>query len=97
MNNVSVPCRGTAFLNVVSTILMIWLYRFRPLSGNCISQSGIVITIAHGSEVSVPCRGTAFLNHIYSSISKAFLLYCFRPLSGNCISQSGRYLYFKKR
>ncbi len=62
MNNVSVPCRGTAFLNVVSTILMIWLNRFRPLSGNCISQSGIVITIAHGSEVSVPCRGTAFLN-----------------------------------
>ena len=35
---VSVPCRGTAFLNDGKDHKGKYIYRFRPLSGNCISQ-----------------------------------------------------------
>ena len=38
LDNVSVPCRGTTFLNMYHLEYHILLFCFRPLSGNYISQ-----------------------------------------------------------
>ena len=38
LNKVSVPCRGTTFLNPNLCLMKLSSYRFRPLSGNYISQ-----------------------------------------------------------
>ena len=64
-NMVSVPCRGTIFLNP-NTFISLWINCFRPLSGNYISQllfecDGVFYL------VSVPCRGTIFLNGRYDN------------------------------
>ena len=85
---VSVPCRGTTFLNTYIVLSKTFLlYCFRPLSGNYISQCVKCHSASpHGHAVSVPCRGTTFLNS--ASCDCRWMAQSFRPLSGNYISQS---------
>ena len=65
LDNVSVPCRGTTFLNMYHLEYHILLFCFRPLSGNYISQfRQEKISKLCKLQVSVPCRGTTFLNRI---------------------------------
>ena len=73
--SVSVPCRGTTFLNCYDTIgLVEAMYKhFRPLSGNYISQL-LTVTAQLKCMISVPCRGTTFLNTVL------FLLKCCQRL-----------------
>ena len=84
---VSVPCRGTTFLNNSKKTVLISCRCFRPLSGNYISQSG-----NHSwwqgkiYSVSVPCRGTTFLNLTLQWLRQISEVR-FRLLSGNYISQ----------
>ena len=59
---VSVPCRGTTFLNLFPYRVSKSKTGFRPLSGNYISQWKSQILLIMASFVSVPCRGTTFLN-----------------------------------
>ena len=59
-NEVSVPCRGTTFLNDTSGSHGGKAFSFRPLSGNYISQRTTCLYTAL-LKVSVPCRGTTFL------------------------------------
>ena len=63
---VSVPCRGTTFLNLVDKEKYPNISQkcFRPLSGNYISQCTLHLCVATQDIyiVSVPCRGTTFLN-----------------------------------
>ena len=82
---VSVPCRGTTFLNSRLVDSSNRTQRFRPLSGNYISQYKKHNLKQEENKVSVPCRGTTFLN-LPKSIKYAGEL-SFRPLSGNYISQ----------
>ena len=64
---VSVPCRGTTFLNLYHRKASEKaLSRFRPLSGNYISQSKSDFPGVQSYFVSVPCRGTTFLNNLIS-------------------------------
>ena len=58
---VSVPCRGTTFLNSHKIFCQERTCCFRPLSGNYISQYVSPVTQIQ-QPVSVPCRGTTFLN-----------------------------------
>ena len=60
---VSVPCRGTTFLNDGGKYEKIRRNYFRPLSGNYISQCSLKLSKKHSrQQISVPCRGTTFLN-----------------------------------
>ena len=65
-NPISVPCRGTTFLNRMTlNCLKLLRKHFRPLSGNYISQSVSSATVfTQRTVISVPCRGTTFLNTI---------------------------------
>ena len=85
---VSVPCRGTTFLNnEIHNDCKNFSKCFRPLSGNYISQCVKCHSASpHGHAVSVPCRGTTFLNS--ASCDCRWMAQSFRPLSGNYISQS---------
>ena len=86
---VSVPCRGTTFLNDTVWNLILKVSKcFRPLSGNYISQ-WLKRNLQNARQaISVPCRGTTFLNG-KDHKGKYIYLNNFRPLSGNYISQSG--------
>ena len=91
---VSVPCRGTTFLNF--SFFPLWESWDRvsvPCRGttflNQIYMNCIIINIS----VSVPCRGTTFLNPL--KICKDYNT-SFRPLSGNYISQSFNGVYYER-
>ena len=87
---VSVPCRGTTFLN--KTENRSWnCYRKlfpSPVGELHFSILGIFF-VAIGLAVSVPCRGTTFLNiQRYKQLKD---ITSFRPLSGNYISQLSKH------
>ena len=85
---VSVPCRGTTFLNSLLTVIALSTsaLKFPSPVGElhfsiCLSDFPFISTI------SVPCRGTTFLNQ-QEFADKLKISRNFRPLSGNYISQS---------
>ena len=62
---ISVPCRGTTFLNRIFVPISTKPLQdyFRPLSGNYISQLSDHVAFISTHRISVPCRGTTFLNN----------------------------------
>ena len=72
---ISVPCRGTTFLNnFVAVDYNHCFSHFRPLSGNYISQSSLYLLARYMSDISVPCRGTTFLNMYLQAYEKRFTI-----------------------
>ena len=60
--------------------------RFRPLSGNKVSEQRIASKITREKrKVSVPSRGIRYLNGLTKMNTQ--LPNCFRPLSGNKVSE----------
>ena len=86
---VSVPCRGTTFLNMVQITLSLMKHTEFPSPVGELHFSMILWQILLKSQhlVSVPCRGTTFLNPENVADVAYFQYACFRPLSGNYISQ----------
>ena len=63
---VSVPCRGTTFLNMVQITLSLMKHTEFPSPVGELHFSILILTClaSVASTVSVPCRGTTFLNTI---------------------------------
>ena len=71
-DEVSVPLRGTTFLNQKNILFLIFQSGFRPLTGNYISQSWESFWREAFTSVSVPLRGTTFLNPVLWNVRKFF-------------------------
>ena len=86
MKRVSVPCRGTTFLNSYYDYQRAKAdIGFRPLSGNYISQY-----IAPSSSILISPAFPSPVGELHFSIKCLVFRFCifrFRPLSGNYISQ----------
>ena len=83
---VSVPCRGTTFLNEMDRMALQSV--IAKVSVPCRGTTFLNRAYECSRKqviVSVPCRGTTFLNNVNNSIKRVGI--SFRPLSGNYISQ----------